>query len=191
MGPSPSPRTHSSSGAASAVGEGRKGCLFLEMPFVTQDPSTWFYSAASYTRHQTSPRLLCAESFPHGESCLDLPCVFQFISPVRHTDKLKQADFDRAQKEDGGGSARHGRAASPRSPPFPVEIGKVATFPAPGMGVFFPISTHWPRCEGDSAPCLPLAWGRKISPLVAGWGGDGELHDGAPSERGDFATNVS
>lgn len=151
MGTSPSPRTHSSSGAASAAGEGRKGCLFLEMPFTIQAPSTWFYSTASYTRHQTSPRLLCAESLPHAESCLDLPCVFQSISPVRHTDKLKQADFDRAQKEDSGGSARHGRAASPCSPPFPVEIRKVAAFPDPGMGVFFPIGTHQPQGEGDGA----------------------------------------
>ena len=151
MGTSPSPRTHSSSGAASAAGEGRKGCLFLKMPFTIQAPSTWFYSAASYTRHQTRSRLLCAESFPHGESYLDLPCVFQSISPVRHTDKLKQADFDRAQKENGGGSARRGRAASPRSPPFPVEIGKVAAFPAPGVGVFFPIVTHQPRYEGAGA----------------------------------------
>lgn len=142
MGTSPSPRTHGSSGAASAAGEGRKGCLFLEMPFTIQAPSTWFYSAASYTRHQTSPRLLCAESFPHGESCLDPPYVFQSISPVRHPDKLKQADFDRAQKEDGGGSARRRRAASPSSLPFPVEIREVAAFPAPGMGVFSPVGTH-------------------------------------------------
>lgn len=144
MGTSPSPLTHSSSGAASAAGKGRKGCLFLKMPFAIQVPSTWFYSAASYTRHQTSPRLLCAESFPHAESCLDPPCVFQSISPVRHADKLKQADFDRAQKEGCEGSARHGRAASPCSLSFPVEIRKVAAFPASSMGVFSPTSTHKP-----------------------------------------------
>lgn len=125
--------------------KGRKGCLFLKMPFTIQAPSTWFYSAASYTRHQTSPELLCAESFPCGESCLDPPCVFQSISPVRHTDKLKQADFHRAQKEDGGESARSRRAASPCSPPFPVEIGKVAAFPDLGMEIFFPIGTHQPQ----------------------------------------------
>lgn len=141
------PLTHSSFRAASAAGKGRKGCLFLKMPFTIQAPSTWFYSAASYTRHQTSPRLLCAESFPHGESCLDVPCIFQSISPVRHTDKLKQADFDRAQKEDDGGSARHGKAASPCSPPFSMEIGKVAAFPASGIGGFFPLSTHQPAVK--------------------------------------------
>lgn len=75
-----------------------KAACFSRCPFTIQAPSTWFYSAASYIRHQTSPRLLCSESFPCGESCLSLPCVFQSISPVRHTDKLKQADFNRAQK---------------------------------------------------------------------------------------------
>ena len=138
MGTSPSPRAHGCSGAASAVGEGRKGCLFLEMPFTIQAPSTWFYSAASYTRHQTSPRLLCAESFPHGESCLDLPCVFQSISPVRHTDKLKQADFDTLEKEDGGGSARRRRAASPRFPALPSGNREGRCFPSSRRGGFLP-----------------------------------------------------
>lgn len=150
MGSSPSPCTHSSSGAASAAGEGRKGCLFLKMPFAIQVPSTWFYSAASYTRHQTSPRLLCAGSFPHGESCLDPPCVFQSISPVRHTDKLKQADFNRAQKEACEGSARRGRAASPCSLSFPVEIRKAAAFPASSMGVFSPSSSHKHDANGPA-----------------------------------------
>lgn len=146
MGSSPSPRTHSSSGAVSAAGEGRKGCLFLKMPFAIQVPSTWFYSAESYTRHQTSPRLLCAGSFPHGESCLDPPCVFQSISPVRHTDKLKQAHFNRAQKEGCEGSARRGRAASPCSLSFPEEIRKAAAFPASSTGAFSP-STHKPNAN--------------------------------------------
>lgn len=137
-----SPCSHSSSGAASAEGEGRKGCLFLKMPFAIQVPSTWFYSAASCTRHQTSPRLLCAGSFPHGESCLDPPCVFQSISPVRHADKLKQADFDGAQKELCEGSARRGRAASPRSLSFPLEIRKAAALPSSRMGHFPEFSPH-------------------------------------------------
>lgn len=63
---------------------------------------------------------------------------------MRHADKLKQADFDRAQKEDYEGSARHGRAASPCSLSFPVEIRKAAAFPASSMGVFSPTSTHKP-----------------------------------------------
>lgn len=63
-----------------------------------------FYSAAFQTRHQTSLRLLCDESFSCEErSCLDLPCVFQYISLMRRTDKLKQANFNRAQEEDAGG----------------------------------------------------------------------------------------
>lgn len=173
MGTSPSPCTHGISGAASAVGEGRKDCLFLEMPFTAQAPSTRFYSAASYTRHQTSPRLLRAESFPRGESCLDLPCVFQSISPVRHADKLKQADFDRAQKENSGGSARHRRTVSPCSPPFPVEIREGHCFPSSRHGDFL---SHWhpqtPMRKNQSA-----ARRKQLTPLVAGWGGDGELHD--------------
>lgn len=160
MGTSPCPRTHSSSGAASAAREGRKGCLFLKMPFAIQVPSTWFYSAASYTRRQTSPRLLCAGSFPHGESCLDPPCVFQSISPVRHTDKLKQADFDRAQKEDCEGSARRGRAASPCSLSFPVEIRKAAAFPASSTGVFSPTSTHKVPGKEEEICHTGVGWGR-------------------------------
>lgn len=185
MGSSPSPLTHSSSRAASAAGEGRKGCLFLEMPFAIQVPSTWFYSAASYTRHQTSPRLLCAGSFPHGESCLDPPCVFQSISPVRHSDKLKQADFDRAQKEACEGSARHGRAASPRSLSFPVEIRKVVAFQLPARGFSPP-----PAPTSTMPTSWPLARKRKFVTLVAGGEVMGSAQQGSKQGWG-LCANVS
>lgn len=179
MGASPSPRTHSSSGAVSAAGEGRKGCLFLKMPFAIQVPSMWFYSAESYTRHQTSPRLLCAGSFPRGESCLDLPRVFQSISPVRHTDKLKQAHFNRAQKEGCEGSARRGRAASPCSLSFPVEIRKAAAFPAPSMWVFSPRSTHKPNANK-----LFPGKEEEICHTGGGWGSDGIYTTGLQARVG-------
>lgn len=165
MGTSPSPLTHSSSGAASAAGEGRKGCLFLKMPFAIQVPSTWFYSAASYTRHQTSPRLLCAGSFPHGESCLDLPCVFQSISPVRRTDKLKQADFNRAQKErvvkDLPGVVE---GLPPLAPcPFQWKSGRLLLSQLPARGVSPPPAPKSPMPTSRS-----LARKRKFVTLVAG-----------------------
>lgn len=186
MGTSPSPLTHSSSGAASAAGKRRKGCLFLKMPFAIQVPSTWFYSAASYTRHQTSPRLLCAESFPHAESCLDPPCVFQSISPVRHADKLKQAISTGPRKRVV--KALPGMEGLPPLAPCPSQwkSGKLLLSQLPAWGFSPPPAPTSPMPTGQS-----LARRRKCATVVAGWGSDGDLHNRAPSEGGDFAANVS
>lgn len=108
---------------------------------------------------------------------MDPPGVFQSISPVRHADKLKQAHFNRAQKEDGGGFARHTRAASPRPLSFAVEMGKASAFPAPDVGIFSPSVKPGPGEVGKVTP-----WWQR---------GDGELPDGARSKGGDFAADVN
>lgn len=80
MGTSPSPLTHSSSGAASAVGKGRKGCLFLKMPFAIQVPSRGFIQLHLTPGIKQAPDYYVLKVFPMQKAAW-IRLVFSSPSP--------------------------------------------------------------------------------------------------------------